>query len=113
VVVLLVVAAGCYTYHLPGDTVSDTADGDDPDLLDMETEGEGDAEAPDLDLVESDRDVQDDDVAPEDVGPEDVEVEPECGNGIVEAGEECDDGHGLAGDGSAIHRWIPVDVVCR
>jgi len=26
-VVLSIVAAGCYAYHLPGDAVSDTADG--------------------------------------------------------------------------------------
>jgi hypothetical protein len=53
-----------------------------------------------VDLEEGEQvDVQPDDVRVDDVVVDDVPVETGCGNSIVEAGEDCDDGNDIPGDG--------------
>ena len=76
--------------------------GDGNDGVDDEADGtvlpdDGDVRPEDGDVRPEDGDVEPDDG---DVEPDDGEVvEPSCGNGEVEAGEECDDGNAVAGDG--------------
>ena len=74
-----------------------TAEGD--GTADLEVPG--DDPGPE-DVIVDDEIIEIEDVDAEDTDVDEVEIPPSCGNGLTEAGEECDDGNGVDGDGCDI-----------
>ena len=99
--IVTLVLTGCLTQF--GEWPADSSvDGDADTDNDADVEGDGDADVDVDGDVDGDADGDDDTDGDIDIDADadiDGEDEPECGNRVTEAGEECDDGHGEPDDG--------------
>ena len=98
--------AACQIIEVPDETVDETPDEDvgAQDFAPVDDDNETideDVETPDFAPVDDDETIDEtvDEIIDEDDEAPDETATPSCGNGVVEFGEECDDGNNIPGDG--------------